>query len=178
MALVASAISLPMSAEAQPLPQGASLRINVNGLPAGLEGRITITGPDGYMSQVKQSETISSLAAGQYTVEAPSVTDSGGTYWPAPSSWPDSWHTSANVSTAEQAVVDVNYFDYVARDVRVVPQGATESLLPQGHDEELNVLRVVAHETYRSGEILVSAPTPVAPSGYIVKVGKDRKSVV
>jgi len=75
------------------------------------------------------------------------------------------------VSTAEQAVVDVNYLDYVPRDVRVVPQGATESLHPQGHDEELNILRDVAQQKYHSDEILVSAPTPAAPSGYIVKVG-------
>jgi hypothetical protein len=172
LALIASAVSLPVSAEAQQPPQGASLKINVNGLPAGLEPRITVTGPDGYRSRVNQPGTIPSLAAGQYTVWASSVKDSGGSYWPAPSSWPETWHTSVSVSTAEQAVVDVNYFDYVARDVRVVPQGATESLHPQGHDEELNVLRDVAHEKYYSGEVLVSAPTPVAPNGYIVKVGK------
>ena len=90
------------------------------------------------------------------------VKASGGTYWPAPSSGPDTWHESVDVSAAEGAVVNVDYLDYVAQNVRVVPQGATASLQPQGHDEELNVLRKVASQTYHNGDILVSASTPVA----------------
>lgn len=175
IALIAWTVSLPVSAAAEPAPQRAVLKVNVNGLSAGIEARISVTGPDGYSTAVRQTRTIPSLAAGHYTVRASPVEDSGGTYWPAPSSGPETWHTSVDVPAAGQAVVDVNYFDYVARDVRVVPQGATESLHPEGHDEELSVLRDVADQSYHRGEILVSAPTPVAPSGYVVQLNTSKQ---
>jgi hypothetical protein len=59
----------------------------------------------------------------------------------------------------------------------VVPQGATESLSPQGHGEELSVLHGIAKQEYRSGEVLVSAPTPVAPSGYVVQVERIERAL-
>jgi hypothetical protein len=57
-----------------------------------------------------------------------------------------------------------------------VPDGATQSLRPEGRDEDLNILRSAAPETYQAGEILVSAPTPVAPNGYVLKVDNVEKA--
>ena len=73
MALVASAISLPISAGAQPAVHGSSLTVNITGLPTGLEPRVTVTGPDGYSSSVHQPGTMRSLTAGQYTAWASPV---------------------------------------------------------------------------------------------------------
>ena len=62
-----------------------SLAITVAGLPAGMDAAITVSGPGGYSHQVTASETLTGLAAGQYTVTALPVTDGSDQYTPSPS---------------------------------------------------------------------------------------------
>jgi len=169
-------VATPAGAEPPAVMPSPTIAVTVNGLRVGLDAAVTVTGPDGYQVAVTRTDVLGSLPTGRYTVTASSVTDRGGTYWPVPTDWPHTWQTSVDVSTQEQSAVTVNYLDYVSHDVRVVPLGATESLVTEGRGRELDVLRQVAGQTYRDGEILVSASTPVAPDGYIVKVAKVASS--
>lgn len=63
-----------------------SLAITVAGLPGGVDAAITVSGPDGYSRSVTTSETLTGLAAGQYTVTALPVSDGSDQYTPSPSS--------------------------------------------------------------------------------------------
>ena len=67
------------------IAEGA-LAVTVAGLPAGTESAITVSGPGGYSHPVTGSETLTGLAAGQYTVTALPVSDGTEQYSPAPSS--------------------------------------------------------------------------------------------
>ena len=62
-----------------------SLAITVAGLPTGTDAAITVSGPGGYSRSVTASETLTSLAAGQYTVTALPVSDGSDQYTPSPS---------------------------------------------------------------------------------------------
>jgi hypothetical protein len=168
--------AIPLGAEPPSPVSVPALVITVNGLRAGLDAVVTVTGPDGYQSAVIGTEVLGPLPVGRYTVTAAPVVDAGGTYWPVPTNWPHNWPESVDVSTTDQSRVTVNYLDYVSHNVRVVPLGATESLGAEGRQEELDIVSQSAHETYRHGEILVSEPTPVVPDGYIVKVVKVEPS--
>ena len=61
-----------------------SLAVTVAGLPAGVDAAVTVSGPGGYSRQVTASETLTGLAAGQYTVTAIPVSDGGDQYTPSP----------------------------------------------------------------------------------------------
>jgi hypothetical protein len=163
-------VAVPAGAQSPAEMSPSTLAVTVNGLRAGLDAAVTVTGPDGYQAALTRTEVLGSLPSGRYTVTASSVTDRGGTHWPVPTTWPRAWQTSVVVSAQEHSTVTVNYLDYVSHDVSVVPLGATESLVADGRGEELDVVRQRAGQIYREGEILVSAPTPVAPDGYIVRV--------
>lgn len=62
----------------------ASLEISVSGLPGGVDAAIEVSGPGGYSATVTSSQTLTGLAAGDYTVEASAVLDGTTTYVPDP----------------------------------------------------------------------------------------------
>jgi hypothetical protein len=170
------AAGIPAGAESPPPSTSPSLAITVDGLEAGIGAALDVTGPDGYEEPVTSTMTLPHLTPGRYTVKAHPVKDAEGTYWPVPNDGPDTWHTSVEVSAQGPAAVTVTYSDFVSNRVRVVPLGATESLVIGDSTDQLDVLRQVAAQTYREGEILVSEPTPVAPDGYLVQVSKVEAS--
>ena len=63
-----------------------SLAVSVSGLPAGVNGNVTVTGPAGFTRTITQSTTLSMLAPGTYTIAAASVTTPSGTLTPTPTS--------------------------------------------------------------------------------------------
>jgi small-conductance mechanosensitive channel len=65
---------------------GTSLAVTVNGLPAGTNGNVTVTGPGGYSQAVTATTTLSGLAPGTYTVAGASVSAGGFTYGATPAS--------------------------------------------------------------------------------------------
>ncbi|MBM4187030.1 MAG: hypothetical protein FJ206_06925 [Gemmatimonadetes bacterium] len=80
---------------AGPVPTSASvvyqlttgtLTVTVAGLPAGLAGAVTITGPGGYSHATPVTETITGLVPGGYTIGAGNVTSGGTTYFPSATS--------------------------------------------------------------------------------------------
>lgn len=67
-------------------PVSGSLTVTVNGLAAGMDPAITVTGPGGYLQVLSGSETIPDLAPGQYHVAATDVISGTGRYSPSAAS--------------------------------------------------------------------------------------------
>jgi len=65
-----------------PGTQGPALAVSINGLPLGAAGDVVVTGPGGFNRTVVASETLSSLAAGTYTLTAGSVLTSSSIFAP------------------------------------------------------------------------------------------------
>ena len=61
-----------------------SLTVNVNGLAAGVNGAVQVTGPGGYNQQVTATQTLGPLAPGTYTITASTVASNLTTHTPAP----------------------------------------------------------------------------------------------
>jgi hypothetical protein len=56
------------------------LAISIEGLPAGVSGSVTVTGPNNYLQAVTESRTLSGLAVGDYAVSAATVTAGSTSY--------------------------------------------------------------------------------------------------
>ncbi len=64
----------------------ASLAITVSGLPSGVNGALTVSGPSGYSRALTQSQTLTNLLPGSYTVTATLVARAGAGLAPSPAS--------------------------------------------------------------------------------------------
>lgn len=108
-------------------PATGSLQLTVNGLDAGVDGALTVTGPAGFSQTVSASQTLTGVATGSYTVTAATVSSGATTYEPAQSS-------QAVTVAADQSTLVV--VDYVAQlgglDVQI-------SGLPVGADPDVQV---------------------------------------
>ncbi|HKI56934.1 MAG TPA: hypothetical protein VKB31_07250 [Trueperaceae bacterium] len=69
-ALAACSSSTPSSTPGSPSPTTGSLKVSVYGLPGGVSGAVTVSGPAGYTANVTATATLSGLAPGSYTVTA------------------------------------------------------------------------------------------------------------
>ena len=61
-----------------------SLTLTLNGLPGGVDGAVSVSGPAGFAQSVKATQTLTNLAPGTYTVAAANVIDGANTYTPLP----------------------------------------------------------------------------------------------
>ncbi|WP_425252687.1 PQQ-dependent sugar dehydrogenase [Janthinobacterium sp. NFX145] len=61
-----------------------SLTVTLGGLPAGVAGAVTVTGPASYSKTLTASTTLTDLAPGAYTLSAASVAQGTGTLAPTP----------------------------------------------------------------------------------------------
>ena len=61
-------------------PKTGSLVLSIQGLPAGTDAAITITGPTGTSTPATKAETLTDLPPGNYTVTASVVTDKDDKY--------------------------------------------------------------------------------------------------
>jgi Glucose / Sorbosone dehydrogenase len=59
-----------------------SLTLTVDGLPGGVDGAVSVSGPAGFAQSVKATQTLTNLAPGTYTVSAAHVIDGPNTYTP------------------------------------------------------------------------------------------------
>lgn len=80
-----------------------SLAVSASGLPAGVNAVLRVTGPNNYLQDLAQSQTLASLAPGSYNVSASPVTSGGVTYQPAPVS------QAATVTAGATAAATVSY---------------------------------------------------------------------
>ena len=76
---------------AQPTQSGAQvsasqatgvLRLSVSGLPAGVEGRVSVTGPNGFRRMVGASGDLAGLSPGSYSIRAREFTTTDGVFRP------------------------------------------------------------------------------------------------
>jgi hypothetical protein len=65
---------------------GTSLNVVVNGLPAGVNGAVTVSGPNGYTKQLTGSQLLTGVVPGSYTVIASVLALTCVTYSPSPPS--------------------------------------------------------------------------------------------
>ena len=66
------------------LPTTGSLAVTVAGLPGGVNGSVTVTGPGSFSQLVTATQTLTGRAAGVYTITAATVVGGGTTYTPSP----------------------------------------------------------------------------------------------
>jgi glucose/arabinose dehydrogenase len=62
----------------------ATLAVALDGIPAGTDARVTVTGPAGYMRMLDASSTLQHLEPGSYTIAAATVAGSLATHAPSP----------------------------------------------------------------------------------------------
>ncbi|MHB1328766.1 MAG: hypothetical protein ACYC2K_11250 [Gemmatimonadales bacterium] len=74
----------PVAAEVRFRLASGALRIQIAGLPTGIDGSVNVTGPVGFQQTVTSTETLRGLAPGSYTVAATNVTTGGSLYVAAP----------------------------------------------------------------------------------------------
>lgn len=65
-------------------PTFGSLVVTISGLPGGASAGVTVTGPGGFSRVVTATTTLTSLAAGKYTIAAADVTQDGAIYSGSP----------------------------------------------------------------------------------------------
>ena len=123
-------------------PAAGSLSLEVTGLPSGVQADVTVVGPGGFNRRVGQTETLTGLAAGSYTVAAAGVVAGSAQYVPAPAS------QQVTLSGGDAASADVVYAT-TQRSLAVTVAG-----LPGGVDAAITVTgpgsysrRVTASET-------------------------------
>jgi hypothetical protein len=86
-AFFAAACSGDSPADPDELPvQYAQLVVTIGGLPNGAPAAVTVTGPGGFSRTLTATNTLTQLAAGNYTVDAADVVHEGSTYKGAPAS--------------------------------------------------------------------------------------------
>ncbi len=112
--LLCSGCSSDSDSPTEPATQTGALSVIIDGLPAGTDGDVNITGPDSFNQSLTTSAVIDGLATGSYTITANSVaTLLSSTFDPAPVT------QSATVSVGDTAVVQVSYTNSLASSVRV-----------------------------------------------------------
>lgn len=83
LALLLSALAC---SDASTAPQTGQLSVAIDGLPAGVQSAVIVTGPDSFRELLASSRTLSALPHGTYTIAAPEVTTGGVRYAATPSS--------------------------------------------------------------------------------------------
>lgn len=85
------------------LSAGTALSVEIQGLPIGASGAVTVTGPDGYSKQLSGPMVLSGIASGSYTVSANAVSASCATWTPAPAT------QNVSVPAGQSATATVTY---------------------------------------------------------------------
>jgi hypothetical protein len=98
-----AASATPVPATVQYALVSGRLAVSVSGLPAGANGAVVVTGPAGYQQSVEESETLTGLTPGSYTIAAANVGVGAQTYQPLPAS--QQVTVSASTTPAAASVV-------------------------------------------------------------------------
>lgn len=131
-----------------------TLALTVSGLPAGVAGRVTVTGPGGVSQTVTATQNLSALAPGSYTITGERVTSGAQSYTPAPSS------QAIAVTVGRTAAATVSYsaaaFSLSLREIASVPD-AVFAAAPEGDTRLFIVERAGRIRILQAGALL---PTP------------------
>jgi murein DD-endopeptidase MepM/ murein hydrolase activator NlpD len=137
--------------------QAGSLALSINGLPSGIAGNVTMTGPNSYTGQINFTVTLGSLAAGTYTIAASPVTAGGVTYAPSPTSQQQTVVAGVTVSAG------VSYSTGTAPSIAL---SATPSTISQGQTSSLswNAGNATSCTAGWTGSMSTSGSQVVAPT--------------
>ena len=136
-----------------PAPLQGSLVLTINGLPSGVAALVQVTGPAGYSQAVSNSQTLSSLAPGSYTVTSTRVASGAVNYSPAPAS--QDIAVSAGSTGAAAVTYTVATFTLALREVAHVP-GAMFAAAPEGDDRLFIVERAGRIRILQAGSLLTA----------------------
>lgn len=119
-----------------------TLQVNISGLPTGLSGSVSVSGPGGFSQNLTVTTTLNSLVPGAYTVTANNVPGAGATagftYKPTVAGSP------AAVTAGASLTVGVAYAAITARltvNIQGLPSGVNASVLvtkPGGFSQNLS----------------------------------------
>lgn len=84
-------------------PTTGSLAVTVAGLPSGINGAVSVSGPAGYAKTLTQTQTLDQLAPGAYTITAVNVANGTSALAPTPTS------QAATVTAGATTSVTVSY---------------------------------------------------------------------
>lgn len=140
------------------------ISVTIIGLPNGASASVTLSGPNGFTTQLTSSQTLQ-VAIGAYTVTGNPVGAGTSNYYPAVTS------QTGTVSTSATTSVTVDYSTIIPKSTKVLDPGGMSSLTisPDGSTITLPTSSPVA-ASLAIGDVLASAPAPAAPSGLLIKI--------
>ena len=109
-----------------------TLSITIAGVPAGLAGAVTVSGPNAYSRALTASATLDSLAPGSYTITAVNIANGTGSLAPTPLTQQVQLSAgataSASVSYAATAPLALRLPGRIGLELRMIVQGGLRIL--------------------------------------------------
>jgi hypothetical protein len=141
-----------------------TFRVTISGLPGGRTGEVIVAGPHFHHVLLKSTTFSKGLTAGSYVVTARPRAVKTGIYAPVTAA------QRITLRDGSSSRVTVYYGDFVPRSTKAVPKTATLHI--SGPATGNRVLTISADEAaqVRVGDVLASAASAAAPSGYLVRV--------
>ena len=158
-------------------PSTGSLALAVLGLPAGVDADVSVSGPGGFTRRLDQSETLTGLASGTYTVAAGGVSVGASLYSASP---PTQTVVVGGSDPASAAVVYSAGNGHLSVTVAELPEGTPAAVTvsgPGGYDRAVTATETL--DGLAAGQYTITA-LPVsdgaeqyspAPSSQTVSVG-------
>ena len=142
-----------------------SLTVSITGLPSGVNGSVTVTGPSGFNQAITATTTFTTIPAGVYTITANNVTDNLTTFTPTPAS------QTATVTVGAAVTAIVGYTAPVSIGLTSVVTGLTRPvhLVSPPSDARLFIVEQTGRiRIVQNGQLL--APSFLDLSGKILPV--------
>ncbi len=148
----------------------AGLTVNIIDLPSGAAANVTVTGPNGNTTAIASSQIVFGQA-GIYSVKAVGVAIGADTYRATTPS------QSVNLAVGQSDTVTVDYYDVIPNTTKTLDAVGMQTMTvsPDGNTITLSGSSFVA-QSLQVGDVLVSAPTLVAPHGLLRKVATVSQS--
>jgi probable HAF family extracellular repeat protein len=152
------------SGTSTPPPSQGSLIVTITSLPSGSAASVTVSGPNGYSTQLTSSQTLQ-LSPGSYTVAANPVGVGSSTYYSAVAS------QTATVAISTPVSVTVNYSTIIPNSTKILDSVGMSGLTvsSDGSTVTLPTSSTVAI-SLAPGNVLASAQAPAVPNGLLVKI--------
>ncbi|AMW04167.1 M66 family metalloprotease [Gemmatimonas phototrophica] len=139
------------------LSSGA-IAVTVSGLPGATNGNVTVTGPNAFSRSVTATTTITNLTPGTYTVSASSVSASGISYTPSPTS--RTVTVTASLVAQPAQVTYTGQFGRLTLSASGLPMGATPSFSLTGAATR-SITGAVTTDSLPSGAYTITPATVV-----------------
>jgi hypothetical protein len=132
-----------------------ALDVGISGLPAGVDGAVTVTGPNGFARTLSASATLGDLGPGTYNVNAATVGSNLTTHVPSPAT------QTLSITANGTSTVTVTYGSTPLRlGVRVVAEGLIEPVFlsaPEG-DARLFIIERNGRIRIVQNDLLLGTP--------------------